>query len=106
VEGSRRNETFRFACFLSRWTDDYDLACDLADRWQETFCDPPIPRSWVEQQVKGAWVVAEREGRLGCEVFKHVTRRVQVFNFAKALAPWCGEDNDLIAELAERWAAA
>jgi hypothetical protein len=105
AEGSRRNETFRFAAFLSRWTDDYALACDLADLWQEQFCDPPIPRSWVETQVKGAWKIASDEGRLGCELVRYWPNRTQVFAFARAVAPWCGDDADLIAELAEVWAA-
>lgn len=103
VEGSRRNEIFRFGCFLSRWTDDLGLAIALADRWQEQFCDPPVPLSWVEKQVTGAWKVAESEGRLGCEVFTHATRRVQAHNFGVAVSPWCGEDIDLIAELVEAW---
>lgn len=106
AEGSRRNEVFRFGCFLSRWTDDYDLACDLADTWQATFCEPPIPRSWVDKQVRGAWVIAEDEGRLACELVAFWPCRTQVFAFARALAAWCADDADLIAELAEMWAAA
>lgn len=105
AEGSRRNEIFRFACFLSRWTDDLGLAIAIAERWQEEYCNPPVPFSWVEKQVIGAWKVAESEGRLGCDLFAFASKRVQVSNFAHALSPWCGEDPALIAELAEVWAA-
>jgi hypothetical protein len=105
AEGSRRNEIFRFGCFLSRWMDDLGLAIALADRWQEAYCDPPVPHPWVEKQVTGAWKVAESEGRLGCEVFAHATKRVQAYNFSTALSPWCGEDPALVAELVEAWVA-
>jgi hypothetical protein len=68
AEGSRRNTVFRFACFLSRWTDDEELAADLADVYQQAYCDPPIPYQWVAQQVRGAWRVAESEERLACDL--------------------------------------
>ena len=105
AEGSRRNEIFRFGCFLSRWMDDLGVAIAIADRWQTEYCDPPVPHSWVEKQVTGAWKVAESERRLGCEVFAHATKRVQAYNFSTALAPWCGEDPTLIAELVDAWVA-
>ena len=105
AEGSRRNETFRFAAFLSRWTDDANLAVELADVWQAHYCEPPIPRTWVETQVRGAWKIAEQEGRLSCELVKGWPNRTQVHAFARALSPWCGNDHALILELAEAWAA-
>jgi hypothetical protein len=43
AEGSRRNSVFQFACMLSRWTADADLAAEMADVWQQTTCDPAIP---------------------------------------------------------------
>jgi len=107
AEGSRRNTVFRFACFLSRWTDDEELAANLADVYQQAYCDPPIPYQWVAQQVRGAWRVAESEERLACDVpvanprsrlFVHMNAE----SFAQALGNWT-DDANLSQQLLTLW---
>ena len=109
AEGSRRNTVFRFGAFLSRWTDDYDLACVMADVFQQAHCDPPIPYEWVAQQVRGAWKIAQGEGRLGCDLpIPEPRRRIWVHmnanSFAEALGKWT-DDVWLVEQLLRLWIA-
>jgi hypothetical protein len=64
----RHNGIFRFACMLSRWTDDAELAYNLADSWQRGVFEEPVTMSEVEHQVNGAWKLAEKDDRFGVEL--------------------------------------
>lgn len=105
-EGSRRNNVFRFACFLSRWTSDEALAVEIVDLWQQSYCVPPIPVAWVAQQVAGAWKVAHDDDRLGCEVNPPPTHRLIVYalaeDFARGLGNWT-TDSELVARIVQLW---
>ena len=54
LAGNRRDMIFRYACMLRRWGRPYAAILDDCLAFNQERCEPPVERSLVEVQVRGA----------------------------------------------------